>query len=80
MLMDMFEWESHKSPLEGGIGSKRRRNSRACSPLEAPPRKDPRTGSTLSTGSRDGEDAAEDTALTEDGNVTEDEHVTEDGT
>jgi len=42
MDMDVSNWDLYESPLCGGIGSKRRRNSRAGSPPEAPPRKGPR--------------------------------------
>lgn len=41
MDIGAFDWDSYKSPPSGGVGLKRRRNSRAPSPPEAPPRKAP---------------------------------------
>ena len=40
--MDVSDWDSYESPLWGGVGSKRRQNSRTGSPPEAPLRKGPR--------------------------------------
>jgi hypothetical protein len=79
IFMDIFEWDLYKSPSEGGVGLKRRRNSRACSPAEAPPRKDPRTGSAPPMDSRDGEDVTEGTDPIEDENATGDLNATEGG-
>lgn len=46
MDMGISDWELYQSPPLGSIGLKRRRNSRARTPPEAPPRKGPlRTGS-----------------------------------
>lgn len=80
MSMDFPEWESYRSPPEGGIGLKRPRNPRARSPPEAPPRKGPRTGSAppmdsgSPDGARDGGGVSEGENATENGNTTEGGH------
>ena len=84
MFIDIPEWEPYKSPSEGGIDLKRRRNPRARSPPEAPPRKGPRTGyrapptdSGSPDGARDGGGVTEDEGVAEDGNATDNGNATE---
>lgn len=80
MFIDTFSWEPYEPPQGGGIGLKRRRNSRARSPPEAPPHKGPRIGSALPTVSsslgdtRGGGDAVGGGNSTEDGNAVEGDH------